>query len=114
MHPSCGPAHLGSTAAPFTIDADPNDPDFSVADIVPPPAMNANRLENRTDLLAQVDRFRQRVEARVKAHAKAVGDYQREAFNLIASPAARRAFGANPNRTGSPRIRPHSKPGRVA
>ena len=37
MHPSCGPAYLGSTVAPFVIDADPNAPNFSVPDIVPPP-----------------------------------------------------------------------------
>ena len=92
VHPSAGAAYLGSTAAPFTIDADPNDPNFAVADIVPPPAISADRLENRTQLLAQVDRFRRTAEGRVNAHARAVGDYQREAFNLMASPAARQAF----------------------
>src|SRR4051794_15805691 len=34
VHPSGGPAYLGSTVAPFVIDADPNAPDFAVPDIV--------------------------------------------------------------------------------
>ena len=41
MHPSCGSAYLGAAAAPFVIDADPNAPNFSVPDIVPPPAIAA-------------------------------------------------------------------------
>src|SRR5579871_3580765 len=44
MHPSGGPAYLGSTAAPFVIDADPNAPNFAVPDIVPPPSLQADRL----------------------------------------------------------------------
>src|SRR3954469_13501346 len=59
MHPSCGPAYLGSGAAPFVIDADPNAPNFTVPDIVPPPALDAARLQNRQQLLGQLDRFRQ-------------------------------------------------------
>jgi uncharacterized protein (DUF1501 family) len=92
LHPSGGPAYLGSTAAPFVIDADPNAPGFSVPDLVPPPALAADRLEARHELLQQVDRFQAAVEAQSNRHARAVGDYQREAFNLMTSPTARRAF----------------------
>jgi uncharacterized protein (DUF1501 family) len=92
MHPSAGPAYLGSAVSPFVIEADPNAPDFSVPDIVPPPALSASRLEARRELLRQVDRFQQGVEAQANRHARAVNDYQREAFNLMTSPAARRAF----------------------
>jgi uncharacterized protein (DUF1501 family) len=92
LHPSGGPAYLGSTAAPFVIDADPNAPGFSVPDLVPPPALAADRLEARHELLQQVDRYQQAAEAQANRHARAVGDYQREAFNLMTSPAARRAF----------------------
>src|SRR6516164_9093589 len=55
MHPSGGSAYLGSGAAPFVIDADPNAPGFAVPDLVPPPALAAERLEARHELLAQVD-----------------------------------------------------------
>jgi uncharacterized protein (DUF1501 family) len=92
MHPSCGPAYLGSTVAPFVIDADPSAPDFSVPDIVPPPALAADRLDGRRDLLRQLDRYQQAAEAQVNRHARAVSDYQREAYNLMTSPATRRAF----------------------
>ncbi len=92
MHPSCGSAYLGPTYAPFVIDADPNAPDFAVPDIVPPPALDASRLEYRQELLRRLDRYRQTAEVRANQPARAVGEYQREAFNLMASPAARRAF----------------------
>jgi hypothetical protein len=91
MHPSAGAAYLGTTCSPFVIDADPNAPDFAVPDIVPPPSLPASRLERRQELLRQVDRYQQSVEA-LSSHARAVSDYQREAFNLMTSPAARRAF----------------------
>src|SRR5258708_24216287 len=99
MHPSSGSAYLGPPYAPFVIDADPNAPDFAVPDIVPPPSLAANRLENRQALLRQLDRYRQTTELQANQQAQAVGEYQREAFNLMSSPAARRAFdiAAQPN-----------------
>jgi uncharacterized protein (DUF1501 family) len=92
MHPSSGSAYLGPTYAPFVINADPNAPDFAVPDIVPPPVLAANRLEARQALLRQLDRYRQAAELEANQPARAVGEYQREAFNLMSSPAARRAF----------------------
>src|SRR5581483_9346503 len=92
MHPSCGPAYLGSAAAPFVIDANPAAPDFAVPDVVPPPAIAADRLADRRRLLAQVDRFQQSAEARANRGAGAVSVYQRKAFELTTSPAAKKAF----------------------
>src|SRR5436190_5660996 len=92
MHPSAGSAYLGTTVSPFVIDADPSAPNFSVPDIVPPAVIAADRLGRRRDLLLQVDRYREGLEASANRHVRAVGDYQREAFNLMTSPAARRAF----------------------
>src|SRR5262245_60924839 len=43
VHPSGGSAYLGAAAAPFGIDADPNAPNFSVPDVVPPPAIATDR-----------------------------------------------------------------------
>ena len=63
-----------------------------VPDIVPPPTIAASRLEARRDLLRQLDRYQRAVETRANQHAQAVSDYQREAFNLMTSQAARRAF----------------------
>jgi hypothetical protein len=92
LHPSGGPAYLGSTCASFTIDADPNAPNFSVPDIVPPPALATDRLDRRRELLRQLDRYQQSVERTANQSARAVSDFQREAFNLMVSPEARRAF----------------------
>ncbi len=92
LHPSGGPAYLGSSAAPFVIDADPSAPDFAVPDLVPPPALAADRLEARRELLRELDRYQRAAETEANRHARAVRDYQREAYNLMTSPAARRAF----------------------
>jgi uncharacterized protein (DUF1501 family) len=92
MHPSCGPAYLGAVAAPFVIDADPNAPDFAVPDIVPPPALDAGRLDDRKHLLAEVDRFRQAAEVKANKNAQAVGVFQQKAFDLMTSPDATKAF----------------------
>jgi hypothetical protein len=92
MHPSAGPAYLGAAAAPFVIDADPSAPDFAVPDIVPPPALAASRLGARRELLARMDRFHQAVEARANRDAQAVSVFQQKAFDLMTSPAAKKAF----------------------
>ncbi len=92
VHPSGGPAYLGSTVAPFVIDADPNAPNFSVPDIVPPPSIAADRLDRRRDLLRQLDRYQQSTERAANQNARTVSDFQREAFNLMVSPEARSAF----------------------
>jgi uncharacterized protein (DUF1501 family) len=92
MHPSCGPAYLGAGAAPFVIEADPNDPNFAVPDVVPPPTLDAGRLDDRRRLLAEVDRFRRAAEARANRPAQTVGVFQEKAFSLMTSPEARKAF----------------------
>ncbi len=92
MHPSCGPAYLGAAAAPFVIEADPNAPRFSVPDVVPPPVIEAARLEARRELLRKVDRFQGAAEARANRDARAVGVFQQKAFDLMTSPEAKKAF----------------------
>jgi uncharacterized protein (DUF1501 family) len=92
MHPSAGSAYLGSGAAPFVINADPNAPNFAVPDIVPPPAIATGRLEDRRYLLGELDRYQRSAEVRANQLAQEVGTYQREAFTLMTSAAARQAF----------------------
>jgi hypothetical protein len=92
MHPSAGPAYLGSGAAPFVIEADPNAPDFAVPDIVPPPSLDAKRLDARKQLLGHLDRFQQAAEVRANRDAQAVSVFQRKAFELMTSAEAKKAF----------------------
>jgi uncharacterized protein (DUF1501 family) len=92
MHPSCGSAYLGAAAAPFVIDGDPSAAGFTVRDIVPPPSLDADRLDDRRALLARVDRFARAAEARANSAAGAVNVFRQKAFDLMTSPEARRAF----------------------
>ncbi len=92
MHPSCGPAYLGAAASPFVIDADPNAPDFAVPDVVPPPALAADRLEERRQLLQDVDRYQKSVEAQANRNARTVNVFQQKAFELMTSTEAKKAF----------------------
>jgi hypothetical protein len=92
IHPSFGSAYLGASAAPFGIDADPSSPTFSVPDIVPPISVNSSRLDDRKSLLSEVDRFQKSREVEANPSAKTVGVFQQKAFELMTSPAAKKAF----------------------
>ena len=92
MHASAGSAYLGAGAAPFAIDADPNAPDFAVPDVLPPAAVPADRLGDRQALLGTVDRFQRSAEAKANKDAETVSVFQRKAFELMTSPAAKKAF----------------------
>lgn len=92
MHASTGPAYLGANHAPFVIDSDPSSPNFAVPDLAPPPAIAADRLDDRQKLLAQVDRFHKSAETRANKQAQAVETFRGKAFDLMTSPEAKRAF----------------------
>jgi uncharacterized protein (DUF1501 family) len=92
MHPSGGSAYLGAAHAPFVIDADPNSASFSVPDLLPPPAIATDRLDDRKRLLETVDRFHRAAEARANKSAGAIGTFRDKAFDLMTSRAAKQAF----------------------
>jgi uncharacterized protein (DUF1501 family) len=92
MHPSCGPAYLGATCAPFVVEADPNAPNFKVPDLVPPMVVDAERLQSRKSLLASVDKFRRSAEVAANAKAAQRAEFQRKAFELVTSAETRKAF----------------------
>ncbi|MFM9068244.1 MAG: DUF1501 domain-containing protein [Planctomycetota bacterium] len=92
LHASSGPAYLGPTSAALGILADPNSPDFSVPDIVPPLALASERLERRRSLLKTVDQLQQAEELAANKSAKAVSVFRQKAFDLMTSPEAKRAF----------------------
>jgi hypothetical protein len=91
-HPSGGPAYLGAAAAPFVIEADPNAPGFSVPDVLPPPAIDAARLDDRRALLGLVDRFQEAGEGKANRAAREVGAFRGKAFDLMTSAEAKKAF----------------------
>ncbi|MCA9123409.1 MAG: DUF1501 domain-containing protein [Planctomycetaceae bacterium] len=92
MHNSGGASYLGSTAAPFVVEADPNSPGFSVPDLAPPLEVSSNRLDNRRALLSQVNRFERAAEVHANTNAKAMNTFQQKAFDLMTSTATKSAF----------------------
>ena len=92
MHGSAGSAYLGANFAPFTIEADPSAPDFSVPDVVPPLSLDARRVGARRQLLSEVDKFAQSAEVAANQAAGTVGVFRQKAFDLMTSPQAKRAF----------------------
>jgi uncharacterized protein (DUF1501 family) len=91
-HNSAGPAYLGATCAPLSVDADPAAPDFAVPDMAPPPSLPADRLANRRELLKRVDQLQQSADLQANSRAKTVDVFRQRAFDLILSSAAKRAF----------------------
>ncbi|MFO1092392.1 MAG: DUF1501 domain-containing protein [Planctomycetaceae bacterium] len=92
LHASAGSAFLGPGAAPFVVNADPNAPNFSVPDLIAPPVIDTHRVQLRTDLREQIDRYRQSAEIRANRPARALATFQEKAFDLMTSSAAKAAF----------------------
>lgn len=92
MHKSAGASYLGPGAAPFVIQADPNAPDFSVPDLLPPLTLNASRLEARAELREQLGRFERAAEETHNRQARSFSVFREKAVSLMASAEAQRAF----------------------
>lgn len=92
MHKSAGAAYLGPTNEPFVIAADPNAPDFSVPDLIPPLTVDATRLDSRQELLGRLGRFERAIEAETNSGAQTLSIFREKAFSLMTSPEAKRAF----------------------
>ncbi|MBA4191946.1 MAG: DUF1501 domain-containing protein [Planctomycetaceae bacterium] len=100
VHPSGGSAYLGAAHAPFVIDADPSAPTFSVPDLVPPPSIASDRLDDRRKLLDTIDKYHRSAEAKANSQAGAVATFRDKAFDLMTSQQAKKAFdiAAEPNK----------------
>ncbi len=92
MHKSAGSAYLGPAAAPFVIQADPNAPDFSVPDLLPPLTLSASRLEARAELRERLGRFERAAEEAHNRKARSFSVFREKAVSLMASAEARHAF----------------------
>ena len=82
--------YLGKTFDPFLLNADPNDPQFKVPDLLPPGYIDAVREHRRRDLRAAVDHSVKAFEA--SADARLMDDNFKQAYQLMSSKAARDAF----------------------
>ena len=82
-----GPGFYGAEFAPFVIEADPSQPDFEVKDLGQIEGLSSSRRELRQRLLAGLEQQRPRA-----GRAAAMSTYYSKAYDLITSPAARKAF----------------------
>jgi hypothetical protein len=95
-----GAAYLGAAYNPFLADGDPNKPGYGVPELTLPAGLDAARLGNRRCLLGTLDAARGAVEAR--GSDSGFDPFTEQAFDLLTSPAAKRAFDLT---TEDPRLR---------
>jgi hypothetical protein len=88
--PGQGPGILGLRHTPFMVNGDPARPDFSIDALTLPGEIDGKRLRDRIRLQEALDRTGEGL-ARTPAEG-AMDEYHRQAFRLLQSPAARRAF----------------------
>lgn len=81
---------LGAEFDPYRINSDPNLPDYDPGAVSPPPGLGSDRLGGRRGLLDVVDRQADLV--REGSGVSSLDTYYQAAFDLVSSPAARRAF----------------------
>ncbi|MCA9065960.1 MAG: DUF1501 domain-containing protein, partial [Planctomycetaceae bacterium] len=81
---------LGRKFDPWLLTCDPSKPDFSIPDLALPDDVPVNRLDQRRDLLSQLDQLRMRAEAMSPAGRFSAQSMQ--AFDLLSGKSARRAF----------------------
>jgi len=86
---SFGSAYLGGSTHPFTVGGDPSDPKFKISNLAPIDAL-ADRLDDRTALLGQLDTWRRRFDD--SGTMDAMDEFNRRAAELVTSQKARTAF----------------------
>jgi hypothetical protein len=82
--------YLGKTYDPFVLNADPNDANFKVPDLLPPDYISAVREERRKTLRNAVDGSIKAFES--SADARLLDANFQQAYKLMSSQAAREAF----------------------
>jgi len=82
-------AYLGSGHEPFLLGSDPARSDFKVANLVPPQGQTEFRVDQRQQLLKQLDSLQARVETKATTNRETAYD---RAFELLTSPASKQAF----------------------
>lgn len=85
-----GPGFYGARFAPFTIETDPVQPDFTVRDLSVAGGIDQDRFELRQRLLAGAEKLGPGGPPSGKA--KTLSSYYERAFELVTSPEAKRAF----------------------
>jgi hypothetical protein len=83
-------AYLGTSFNPFQTGGDPNSADFSVQNLRLPGGISLAQLQDRRKLLSSFDTMRRDVDN--SGTLDSLDKFQRQAYEMISGPAARRAF----------------------
>lgn len=81
---------LGKAHDPFTINADPSKPNFTVPDLLPPDYISNVRIERRRKLRDAVEQSLKHLES--TEESSLLDKNFEQAYNLVSSPTAREAF----------------------
>jgi hypothetical protein len=95
-----GATYLGMPYNPFETNGDPSQPNFQVNNLQLPAGLTLDKMEDRRKLLASFDSIRRNVDR--TGTFDAMDRFQKEAYELVTGPAARRAFDLT---TEDPRLR---------
>jgi hypothetical protein len=88
--PYLGAAYLGPSAEPFSVYGDPNDPKFHVPEFGGRRRAAEDRLDSRMSLSDRLDVLERSLDD--PAQSATFDTFQRQAYSMLTSPAARRAF----------------------
>lgn len=89
--PGTDAAYLGPACQPFETQADPaQEGPFRIPNVRLHESLTVDRVEDRRDLLAGMDRLRRRLDQ--SGQMDALDEFQQQAWEIITSPQARRAF----------------------
>jgi hypothetical protein len=85
-----GPAYLGDAYSPFTVNGDPNAPNFSVPNIGLSNAGEVRRLERRTTLRQNLDDLQRAFDQ--AGETEALDEFETQAMTLLTSEETKEAF----------------------
>ncbi|MEX2172175.1 MAG: DUF1501 domain-containing protein [Pirellulales bacterium] len=85
-----GGNYLGTPFNPYETDGDPNAADFKPSNLQPIDALSVDRLEDRNGLRKYLDQMQRNVD--VSGSLASMDRFQQQAYELVTSPAARKAF----------------------
>ena len=86
-----GAGYMGSKYDPLSVSADPNAAGFRVEDVSIPEQIGSTRTDRRKTMLARLDAWQRQAETKGTAVLDR-NEFYRQAFELITSPAAKKAF----------------------
>jgi hypothetical protein len=96
---SASAGYLGVGYNPFAVGSDPNLDNFSVRNLTLPNGISLDRLEHRRSLLATIDTLRR--DSDRTGLMDGLDAFTRKAFEMVTSPAARRAFAIGAEETAT-------------